>query len=634
MKRAIRYIFYAMSAGILTCSLSGCGLMQENAVPAPEENIAPLFKSEPVRYDVDITVQNPPQDGSDSSIRSAMEKHSQLVLLKDQLPDGILGLTRRARTDKDNAVKLLHSLGYYEGKADFRVTEPASPDGRARVELILTPGTRYTFGTVRLSYDPQPTPLPEFPGTPAALPPKELDGIVAGSAALTDAVLSAVGKLPEKFQQSGYPDGQVTSTRYTLDRNARTLNADVVVDPGTAAVMGNAIISGNKNVDTEYIRDLIPWKKGEPWDSRQLMAYREELQRLGLFRRVDIRPAAIKDAAPVEGAAHVELPALVEVREAPFKTISASARYSTDIGIGVQGEWEHRNLFGAGEKLKIKAPFAQDKRGLQADFEKPGFGHRKQKLLAGISYLKEETDAFDTSAQNAYIGLERKLSDVWWAQVKLFGEIGTVTREKKEDYHYMSAIFQLRRDTRDSLLNPTRGTHLEWTAAPTTGYHNGDFTGTYGKISASAYYSPFDDDLLVLAARYSLGAFFGAELNNIPPSLRFYCGGGGSVRGYSYQAIGPRDRYGDPLGGRSFQEINLEARFRVAKDIGIVPFVDGGMIYEKELPELFQDFQWAAGLGLRYYTPIGPIRFDVAVPLDKKNSDSGYQIYISIGQAF
>ena len=124
------------------------------------------------------------------------------------------------------------------------------------------------------------------------------------------------------------------------------------------------------------------------------------------------------------------------------------------------------------------------------------------------------------------------------------------------------------------------------------------------------------------------------DLGNIPPPLRFYCGGGGSVRGYAYQAIGPENRWGDPEGGRSFQAVNLEARFRVTKEIGIVPFLDGGMVYSDEIPDFADDLQWAVGLGLRYYTSIGPVRFDVAVPLDKKGDDKGYQFYISIGQAF
>ena len=184
------------------------------------------------------------------------------------------------------------------------------------------------------------------------------------------------------------------------------------------------------------------------------------------------------------------------------------------------------------------------------------------------------------------------------------------------------------------MLNPASGTFLQFEAAPVSGYYEGNFTGLMGKVTASAYYAPFDTDWLVLAGRISAGTFWGTELRNIPPSLRFYCGGGGSVRGYSYQAIGPRDSSGDPLGGLSLHEVSLEARFRVAENIGIVPFIDGGMIYDEEIPRFFSDFQWAAGLGLRYYTPIGPIRFDVAVPLDKKTDDKSYQIYISIGQAF
>ena len=216
----------------------------------------------------------------------------------------------------------------------------------------------------------------------------------------------------------------------------------------------------------------------------------------------------------------------------------------------------------------------------------------------------------------------------------MFGEEGTVTRVVKDEYRYASLIFALRRDTRNDIMNPVRGTFLQWEAAPTTGYYNGNFSGLSAKMTASGYYSPFEGDRLVLAARTSLGSFMGADIANIPPSLRFYCGGGGSVRGYSYQAIGPKDQYGEPRGGTSFHEINLEARFRVTESVGIVPFLDGGMVYEEEFPQLFRDFQWGAGIGLRYYTPIGPVRFDVAVPLDKKHDDRDYQIYISIGQSF
>ncbi len=625
-----RHVLLILGASLLLCPLSGCGLFRHASEQAQEE-FTPLFESDPVRYSVDIQVEGQAEDAS--GIRSSMERHSLLVQLRDQLPDGVIGLMRRARIDRENAVKLLHSLGYYDGTARTEVNEPKTREESAKVTLTLIPGPQYHIGRADLSYHPEPTPLSPFPGITPQPVPTGLS-LQEGAKAEADEVLAAVDGIPQALHRAGYPEAEVASTRYTLNKDLKTLNADVVINPGPAAVMGDARISGSDNVKPEYLQKLVTWQDGEPWDDRRVQAYRRELQGLGLFRFVDVKAAPASLGVPEKNGEELRLPVLVNLREASFRTVSASARYATDTGMGVQGEWQHRNLFRAGEKLTLKAPFAQDKRGVQADFEKPAFGNRDQKLLAGASYLREDTDAYETTALNAYAGLERKISSEWWGSVKVFGEEGTVTRGVKDEYRYASLIFALRRDTRNDIMNPDRGTYLQWEAAPTTGYYNGNFTGVSTKVTASGYHAPFGVDWLVLAARTSLGSFMGADITNIPPSLRFYCGGGGSVRGYSYQAIGPKDRYGDPRGGASFHEINLEARFRVTKDIGIVPFLDGGMVYEDEFPRLFQDFEWGAGIGLRYYTPIGPVRFDVAVPLDKKSDDKGYQLYISIGQTF
>ena len=632
MSITVRHILLALGTSLLLSTVSGCGLFREVS-ESRTDDAAPLFETDPIRYSTEIVVTG--ENGESSAIRSALEKHSQLIQLRDQLPDGMIGLMRRARQDRENAVKLLHSLGYYDGSAATDVQEADAPGGSAKVTLTLTPGPRYRIGRMDLSYRPSPAPLPPFPGiTPDPVP--ETLPIAAGQPAEADGVLSAVDEIPEALHRSGYPQAEVVSSRYTLNKTEKTLNADIVVNPGPASVMGEAQIRGTHKVRPEYLQGLATWQQGEPWDDRRLQDYRRELQGLGLFRFVDVKAAPSSEGVKTGSAedAPLLLPVLVDVRETSFRTISAGARYATDTGIGVLGEWQHRNLFGAGEKLTLKAPFAQDKRGLQADFEKPSFGDPDQKLLAGSSYLREDTDAYDTTALNAYVGLEREFSPFWWASAKVFSETGTVTRGDKDEYRYSSLMLALRRDTRNNIMNPVRGSYVQWDVAPTTGYYNGNFSGVSTKLTASGYYAPFDDDFLVLAARTTVGSFLGVSINNIPPSLRFYCGGGGSVRGYSYQAIGPRDSQGDPRGGVSFHEINLEARFRVTESIGIVPFLDGGMVYEEEYPRLFQDFQWGAGLGLRYYTPIGPVRLDVAVPLEKKSDDRGYQVYISIGQSF
>jgi len=586
-----------------------------------------------MKYDVEIKIEEFPAGQDSGAIRSGMEANSQLVQLKEKLPDGILGVMRRAQADEKSAVKLLRSLGYYDGRAVADITEPEE-GGKAHVVLTLFAGALYSIGKTELLFEPELKPLPETPGRFRQPLPTGLSGLEKGQPALARSVLDAVEKLPEDFRRAGYPWAKNVSTRNILDSENKTLDVEVTMDGGTPALMGDVIVEEGTEVDPEYIKQLNTWRKGAVWSENRISRYRERLQKLGLFRTVIIKPAPEESAIQKEGEAHVELPVIVKVRDSDFRTIGASTRYSTDVGVGVQGEWQHRNIFGAGEKLTLTAPFAQDKRGIQADFEKPCFLQRGQKLLAGASMLEEETDAYDTRAQNAYIGLERRLSFRWWGSVKLFGETGTLTRDNDEDYRYVSAIFNLRHDRRNHFTNPTSGTKLELEVAPTTGSYNGNFSGFSTKVTGTGYWSPFEDDWLVLAGKYSIGSFFGVDLLNIPPTLRFFCGGGGSVRGYSYQAIGPHDRYGDPEGGRSFQTVNLEARFKVTKDIGIVPFVDGGMVYGDELPDMFDELQWAVGLGLRYYTAIGPVRFDFAVPLDKKNDDKGYQFYISIGQAF
>ncbi|WP_458400587.1 autotransporter assembly complex protein TamA [Mailhella sp.] len=633
MKSARRIFFFCFGILLLSCLLSGCGLIREQS-HTKRPHHAQFIETEPLSYDVEIKVEDVPAGQDAKAIRTGMEASSQLIQLKSRLPDGVLGLMHRANADRDTAEKLLRSLGYYDGHADTEVIEPVEEGGKAHVVLTLFAGALYSIGRTELLFQPALLELPETPGRFRSPLPKSVKGIEKGQPALARSVLDAVDKLPEEFHKAGYPWARIASTRNILDKASKTLDVEVTVDAGTPVLMGDVVVKGDSAVSPEYIKKLNTWRKGAVWSSGRISHYRERLQKQGLFRSVDIKPAPLSEAVIKEGEVHAELPVIVEVRDANFRTFGASTRYSTDNGIGIQGEWEHRNLFGAGEKLTLKAPFAQDKRGIQADFEKPCFLDRGQKLLAGGSVLEEETDAYDTKAQNAYIGLERRLSLRWWASVKLFAETGTVTRDYDEDYNYTSLIMGLRRDGRNHFMNPTKGTKLEFEVAPTTGDYEGRFSGFSARFTLTGYWSPFEADWLVLAGQYSAGSFFGVDLGNIPPPLRFYCGGGGSVRGYAYQAIGPENRWGDPEGGRSFQTVNLEARFRVTKEIGIVPFLDGGMVYSDEIPDFADDLQWAVGLGLRYYTSIGPVRFDVAVPLDKQDDDKGYQFYISIGQAF
>jgi translocation and assembly module TamA len=189
-------------------------------------------------------------------------------------------------------------------------------------------------------------------------------------------------------------------------------------------------------------------------------------------------------------------------------------------------------------------------------------------------------------------------------------------------------------DGSDSLLDPTKGFRLGARLSPEISFHGGHFTYARGQIDASAYH-PVSDGVVV-AGRVRVGTIVGAGVFDLAPSRRFYSGGGGSVRGYGYQQLGPKDLEGDPIGGRGLAEFAVEARIRLKQfggNFGIVPFFDGGTLTSSATPD-FSHFRYAAGLGVRYYSTFGPIRVDVGVPLNRQQGDGPLAVTVSLGQAF
>lgn len=637
---------------VLALASTGCGLLTKAAGEKPQAETGmqadAAWQGTPVPYRVSVKV-----DGGPDTLARQMREASQLVQLAKEPPDSMLALERRARADVESAVKLLHSQSYYDGKASFSMDDGASP---VAVALTLSPGPRYTLGRANVYYQPEPVvpaafknrerevgfwgletepvPAPSFPAT--------VPGVDIGKPVTADALLAAVNDVPEKLRRQGYPLAAVAETSFTLDREARLLNADILVRTGPPALMGRIEVRGAQEVSAEYLQRLAPWNPGEePWDAGMVEDYANTLRALGLFRTVEAHPLEnrMTRSAGQDGAA--ELPLEVTVAEAPFRSVGASARYETDTGLGVEGSWEHRNFFGNGEKLTLSAPIATETQGFKAFFEKPAFLARDQRLLVGGSTLHENTSAYEKMAGTGSGEIERRLSRQWWGSAGMGGESGSI-KDNEQDakgYGFFGPRAGLRRDTRNNVLNPSDGSELALKIRPYTGFYGESFNVLTGTVSASGYYALFHknglpDDKLVLAGRVEAGGLAGAGLRTIPASLRYYSGGAGSVRGYAYQSLGPRDSKDEPLGGRSYQVVNLEARYKITDDIGVVPFLDGGMVYRDELPRVIGDMDWGAGLGLRYYTPIGPVRLDVGFPLQPINGDPPVQVYVSIGQSF
>jgi translocation and assembly module TamA len=184
-------------------------------------------------------------------------------------------------------------------------------------------------------------------------------------------------------------------------------------------------------------------------------------------------------------------------------------------------------------------------------------------------------------------------------------------------------------------LDPKSGYRIEGRVEPTalTGDSSLAFLRT---VAQGSIYIPFGEDRkTVIASRVRLGLIAGGEIPEVPASRRFYAGGGGSVRGYEFQAIGPRAPNGKPFGGLSLAETSLELRRSGIwrERLGGVVFIDAGTVGPDEAPT-FDELKVALGVGVRYNLGFGPIRADVAVPLNKREGESPFQIYLSIGQAF
>jgi translocation and assembly module TamA len=330
------------------------------------------------------------------------------------------------------------------------------------------------------------------------------------------------------------------------------------------------------------------------------------------------------------------LPVTAKLEEAPPRSVKASLRYDTDLGASVRGGFEHRNLFGANERLLIEAEVGLIEQHLGVGLKKPQFLRPGQDLLLDLTFARETGEAFSSRGVTASTGLERQLSERWRAGLGVLGELSEIDDNGTTSVAKLAGLpFFATYDSTGNPLNPTDGVRLRLEAAPFAGTFAGEVTNFLVLDSIGSVYLPLDSEkAYVLAARGRMGSILSPDLTSIPQTRRLFSGGGGSVRGYAQDFIGPLDGDDNPVGGRSVLEAGVEMRARLFGDIGGVIFADAGSVSTNVFPDFAEGIQAAAGLGLRYYSPAGPIRVDVAVPVNGRKADDSWQLYFSIGQAF
>ncbi|MGB0748940.1 MAG: autotransporter assembly complex protein TamA [Magnetospiraceae bacterium] len=579
-----------------------------------------------IPYETDVTGA-PTED-----FQSLLDKSLRLYLLAEKPPRSKARLARRAESDEAVIKKILRSEGYYKGTTGIEITELPPPEEedaeapRFRVTLAIDAGPQFTLEQMRVETPPLKGGL--------TLPSAAAFGLPPGAPARAADIVAVESATVEWLTQHGYPYAQPIDRRAVADLEANTLAVTSNLNLGPRVAYGTLRVEGLTSVQEEYVRTYLPWEEGEVYTAEALAAMQRRLLQTGLFEFVAVRhgePRELDRSGEVP-----RVPVLVTTEEAPHQTIGGGLRYSTDVGPGGRAFYEHRNLFGANETTRVELLASLEAQSIEVTYRKPQFLRDRQDLVAGVGLVREEADAYEGVVLSTNLGLERQLTTQLTIGLGVTTEWAAIEQDGVDKTSYLIGFpLTATYDATDDLLNPTRGIRASSSVIPYGGMLEDAFTGFLVFDNQASTYLALDDELnYILALRGRLGSIFGVPRDDIPLTRRLYSGGGGSVRGYESRFIGPLDADGDPEGGRSVMEMGVELRVRFLDDFGIVPFIDAGTVSDQMFPDFDSGVQVAAGLGFRYYTAIGPMRLDIAVPLNPRDEDGAFQFYIAVGQAF
>lgn len=563
-------------------------------------------------------------------LEARLKELSTLWANRNTPADSLAQIRRRIAEDTAMANQLLESEGYFSGQvtaATARTGDSADTGSRGTLVVTLSaePGPRYQFGAI--AFD-----------APAAFLPtlEEIAALRPGDPAAISALLAAEARLAEELPQRGYPFLQIGERRVIVDHDTRSLSYRLPVSPGPKARFGPIEITGTPVLVPEHVRSLARFKTGELYDQRKLDDFREAVLATGLFSQADVEP--ILPAGTLTGTQEVTAPIRVTLEPARNRTIGFGLGYGTESGVRGEVSWQHRNLFGREERLTLLGRLGTQEQLARADIQRFNFLRRDLSLVGHVAAAHENPDAYDSRRIEAGIGLQRETGLTWqkrWVySAHLEAELARIEDALGErTFVLLSLPVSVQFDGTDNLFDPTRGLRVAGYVSPELSEQAGVFSYIRADASAS-YYLPLNSDAdFVIAARGHVGSIWGADRDRIAATRRFFAGGGGSLRGFGYQEVGPKDAAGQPLGGRSLIESSLELRWRFSPSFGVVSFLDGGTVHTEASPS-FDDYRWGAGLGFRYYTNFAPIRVDFATPLDRQPGESRFLLYVSIGQSF
>jgi len=593
-------------------------------VTAQRKDRTPAAETGDLRYSVQVEGVAS-VSGSEELLKSFRQQSALEAERKD--PANAAQIGRRAGADADLLTQLLRAQGYYDAAVEARTEKNGSA---LSVVLAAEPGQQYTFASVEL-------PGLDAAGPAAAAGLRNTFAIKAGDPVVAADVIAAGVSLTTALGEQGYAGAKLGEQDIEVNHQTHLATLSQPVTPGPVARFGSIRVSGRPPFSSSHVALIARFKRGDAFQRSKVDDLRRALIATTLVANADIR------VVPVAGGRMVDL--VVRLEPAPQHTIAGELGYGTAQGARLEASWTDRNFLNPEGALTLRGIAGTNEQLLGVQLRRSNFRMRDQTLNLQFSASHQKFAAYTAKTIDLAANIERLSNFIWqkpwtwsyggeWLATSERGVFSNSGVKDTRKFAIAALPLSLTYDGSDSLLDPIRGFRLGARLSPEISFHGGHFTYARAQFDASAYHPV--GDRVVVAGRVRVGTIVGAGVFDLAPSRRFYSGGGGSVRGYGYQQLGPKDLEGDPIGGRGLAAFALEARIRLKQfggNFGIVPFLDGGTLTSSAAPDL-SHFRYAAGLGVRYYSTFGPIRVDVGVPLNRQQGDGPLAVTVSLGQAF
>jgi translocation and assembly module TamA len=556
----------------------------------------------------------------------ALKALIQQVIGQAPAPTSRLEARRRANDAGEQVTAVLRSEGYYDA-----VVAPDIGDGDSPQPFVtVTLGPRTKIADLKIDYSGT------APDAASAQAAQTAMALKPGAPARASDVVAAEGRIVAALQQRGYADAAAEPRQVVVDHADNSMHPDFHIDSGAKVQLGAVVLEGKVRTQLAWVSRLAPWRRGAIYRPKDVAELERRLTETGAFNQVAV------SLAPPDQAVDGLRPVVVTLTDRPKGTLELGASYSTTEGVGVDSRWIVYNRLGRADTITTSLQFAQIDSRLQTELALPDWGRPDQTLkLTGAMY-RDVTPAYDLTGAGVSTDVTHRYSKTTYITYGVsFDE--TLTHENEQS-NYISlspnrqlstfaALAGFALDKSNDPLNPTQGFRFSGQLDPTAAVGQGSIAYVKMFGQASAYLPLGVSGGTVIATRLKIGFIAGGSIPLVPPQDRFYGGGGGSVRGYGYQDVGPRYPDNTPEGGLSTVETSLEVRQRITDKWGLAAFVDTGSVGKQATPDISHP-EIGVGLGVRYNLGFGPIRFDIGTPLVRRDGDSIIQVYLSIGQSF